>query len=205
MKSDSKTELNRRYWDSLAEMYDRIFSFLRIFQKKVVELINPQNNIFFLDIGCGPGWAVRYAAHLVEEGKFYGIDLSAKMIEIAERKSAGLKNVQFYNTNAENLPFESDLFDVIICTNSFHHHTNPAGTLKEAYRVLKPKGRIYIVDPTTDGVLMRLFDAIAGKIEKSHVKMYSTKEYEALFSEAGFRYVMNEKMWGPIKVHIGEK
>jgi ubiquinone/menaquinone biosynthesis C-methylase UbiE len=205
ISSESKTELNQKYWDFLAEKYDRIFSFLGIFQKKVIKLINPQNNISFLDIGCGTGWAVRYAASLVEEGKFYGIDLSSKMIEIAKRKAAGLKNIQFYKTIAENLPFESDLFDVGICTYSFHHHANPAATLKEAHRVLKPKGRLYIVDGTTDGILTRLIDKIARKIEKTHVKMYSTKEYETLFSQAGFKYIMSEKMWGPVKVHVGEK
>jgi len=205
MNIDTNAKTNQKYWDFLAKTYDTKMSFLRTFQRKVINLINPQSNISFLDIGCGPGWAVRYAAGLAADGHFVGIDLSAKMIEIAKQKSVGLQNVQFFNTNANDLPFNSDIFDVAICTNSFHHHTNPLATLKESYRVLKPKGKIYIVDPTTDGFLMKLFDTIARKIEKSHVKMYSTQEYQTLFSNAGFKYLMKKKMWGPIKVHIGEK
>lgn len=77
--------------------------------------------------------------------------------------------------------------------------------MKEAYRVLKTKGRFYIVDPTTDGKLMKLLDVVSRKIEKSHIKMYSTSEYETLFKQSGFKYIMSKKMFSSIKVHVGEK
>ena len=198
-------EINKKYWSSRAVSYDRGFSFLRYFQKKAIQLANPQGDFKLLDIGCGPGHALIYAANIDKEGKFDGIDLSPNMLEIARKAATGLTNVQFYEASAEKLPFDADFFDAAICTNSFHHHGNPLQTLKEANRVLKPKGRIYIIDPTSDGFFMRILDKISRKLESGHVKMYSTKEYEAMFTQVGFRYVMSKSILSAEKAHIGEK
>lgn len=197
------TKLNEEKWNGHADSDDKShFSILRVFQKKVIKLINLQDGVTFLDIGCGTGWAVRYAASLVETGAFYGIDLSEKMIEMAKNKAEGLKNVHFYATSAEHLPFESDMFDSAICTNSFHHHENPLATLKEVHRVLKPTGRMYIVDPTKDGIMKIINRFIKEKAVKSY---YSSKEFKGLFLKAQFKYIMSKTLWYPEKVHIGEK
>jgi ubiquinone/menaquinone biosynthesis C-methylase UbiE len=201
-KPDGFTKLNEDKWDSRAEKYDKANSILRIFQKRAIRLINPHNNIAFLDIGCGTGWAVRYAASLVRDGKFTGIDLSPKMIDIAKAKSAGLKNIEFHQSNSEKLPFDSNAFDAIICTNSFHHYENPLLTLQEAYRVLKPKGRIFIVDPTRDGIMKMVFRFIREKTAKSY---YSSKEFKELLQRAQFKDIVSKTFWYPEKVHIGQK
>jgi ubiquinone/menaquinone biosynthesis C-methylase UbiE len=203
-------ELNKRKWDSLAAKYGRRFGknnffFLRWFQKKVLELVDLPPDVTFLDIACGTGWAVRYAAARAAGGKFYGIDLSPKMIEVAKENSAGFKNVQFMQAGVEKLPFEADFFDVIICTNAFHHFPDPAAALHEAYRVLKPKGRLYIVDPTTDSSILRFIDRLAGKMEKEHVKEYSSEEYRSLFTQAHLAYVGSRKLFYPEKIHMAEK
>ena len=132
--------------------------------------------------------------------------MSEGMIAKAKTNATGLNNVSFYRASAEELPLESNYFNSIICTFSFHHYLNPGKALSEAYRVLKPKGKFYILDGTTDDPITKWFDLLAKKMKKTHVKQYSTVEFKQMFSAAGFKYIENKTILiYPIKVHIGEK
>jgi ubiquinone/menaquinone biosynthesis C-methylase UbiE len=200
-------ELNKKKWDRRSETYDeKRFDYFRFFQKRVISLAHPEKNGRLLDIGCGTGWAVRYAAGLVGEGgQACGIDLSPKMIERAEEESHGYDNVSFYVADAENLPFGGDYFDYIICTQSFHHYLNPVKAVGEARRVLKSGGRLYIVDPTADTFIVRYFDRRARRKSSDHVRLYSTREFSELFVKAGLKYIRSKTILPIMRVHIGEK
>jgi ubiquinone/menaquinone biosynthesis C-methylase UbiE len=104
------TRLNEEKWDGRAKTFDeRRFNYFRSMQKRLVSLLDLKENQHLLDLGCGTGWAVRYAARLVNEcGEFYGIDISAKMIEKAKASSTDYKDAHFYQTSAEQLPFDND-------------------------------------------------------------------------------------------------
>jgi ubiquinone/menaquinone biosynthesis C-methylase UbiE len=210
-KADEYAKLNEEMWDLRAETwFDRRFSvqsrYLRWMQGKLVSLLELGWNPRFLDLGCGPGWAVRYAASLADgRGEFYGVDISAKMIEKAEAGSASYRNVHFRKANAEELPFDNDFFDLVICSNSFHHYFSPDMVLREVYRVLKLSGRIYVLDITADGLMTRMLDRLVKKMEPAHVKLYSTIEYQTLFQRARLRYVTSKSIVLSTKVHIAEK
>ena len=199
-------EVNQKKWDSWAGTYDnKRFNFFRYLQKRAVSLTQLKEGQSFLDIGCGTGWAVRYAAGLMKgNGSFYGIDLSPKMIEKAIENSRGCKNTYFYNARVEELPLKNDFIDIAICTNSFHHYLDPSKALDEIYRVLKPGGRIYIMDATADGILIKFVEKYGLARHPDHVKIYSTVEYRELFSKSKFKYVATVPVW-PEKVHVGEK
>ena len=129
------------------------------------------------------------------------------MIEKAKLNSSDCKNVYFYQENAEQLHFGDNFFDFIICSNSFHHYFSPDKVLSEAYRVLKSKGRIYILDGTADGLIVRIADKWTKKKDPSHVKLYSTREYQGTFYQAKLNYIASKSICGlyTMKVHIGEK
>jgi ubiquinone/menaquinone biosynthesis C-methylase UbiE len=209
--ADEHARLSEKTWDLRAETwFDRRFSFqsgyLRWMQKKLVSLLELGENPHFLDLSCGIGWAVRYAASLADgRGEFYGIDISSKMIEKAEASSANHRNVHFRKANAEKLPFDNDFFDLIACSNAFHHYFSPDNVLREVHRVLKPRGRIYVLDVTADGFITRMLDRLANKLEPDHVKLYSTQEYQTFFGEAGLDYVTSRSVVLSMKVHIAEK
>jgi ubiquinone/menaquinone biosynthesis C-methylase UbiE len=163
-------------------------------------------NPCLLDLACGTGWAVRYAASLAKgHGEFYGVDNSSKMIEQAEANSKNYLNVHFHKSKVEELPFENCFFDVVISSNAFHHFSNPEKALKEAYRVLKAKGKVYILDTTANNFFMRVLDRLSRKFEAAHVKLYSTGEFQALFEKAGLHYTMSKPILSAIKVQIAEK
>jgi ubiquinone/menaquinone biosynthesis C-methylase UbiE len=210
MEKAQHAELNEKKWDLRAETFDdKRFNYFRFMQKRLVSLLDLKPNQRLLDLGCGTGWAVRYAASLINgRGEFYGIDISSKMIERAIANSSNYRNVHFYQTSVEQLPFEINFFDFVICSNSFHHYFNPDKVLSEVYRVLKPGGKIYILDFTTDNFMMKTFDEWTKKKEPEHVKYYSTREFKVFFSQAKLNHITSKPivvLFNSMKVHIGEK
>ena len=176
---------------------------MRQAQSQVVSAITVRDNNVILDIGCGTGYALGLLASKVKgDGQFYGVDLSEKMVEKAKENLKNAANFHFVMANAESIPLQDDFFDIIICTNSFHHYLHPETALREMHRLLKPGGMLYILDPTTDSWVAKPNDRIFRLIEAQHVKMYSTEEYQQMYEMAGLRYV-NEKTL--IDIHIGEK
>jgi len=210
MKDDARhTQLNEAKWDRWAESFDGggwIHRYLRDAQSKVLSLLGIKENVHLLDVGCGTGWAIGEAARLANnKGEFYGVDLSGKMIEKARENFVGKENIHFMKANAESIPLDDDFFDIIICTNSFHHYLHPDRAVSEFYRLLKQGGRAYVLDATTDVWYAKIVDTIFRWFEAEHVRHHSTKEYQQLFHDAGLKHVASEKVKGNNKVHIGEK
>ena len=197
---------NEELWDSRAETYDTRFSFTRWTQRKLVSLLQLGDNPYLLDLACGTGWALRYAANRTNgQGEFYGVDNSSKMIAQAQAKSQSCGSLHFYKARVEALPFDDDFFHVVMSSNAFHHFSNPEKALRGANRVLKPRGKLYILDITANNAFMRLVDRFGRKVEPAHVKLYSTKEFQALFERAGLCYITSKRIIPAIEVHIAEK
>lgn len=210
MKDEAKhTELNKEKWDKWSGSYDSKSwgtDYLRGVQSKLLSLLDIKGNINFLDVGCGTGWAVGEAAKLVDnKGQFYGIDLSTKMIEKAKSNFIGKDNFHFVQANAESIPLNDDFFDIIICTNSFHHYLHPDKALNEMYRVVKKGGEVYIVDLAADNWIAKIAGKIIKLVQPEHVKLYSAKEFQQLFENAGLKYVNLRTIKMFSRVHIAEK
>lgn len=200
---------NAQKWSRRAATYDdKRHDYFRLMQKWLIALAGIRPPVNFLDLGCGTGWAVCYVAEMAHgEGNFIGIDISEGMIERSRSNADGLPNVRFYQASSDDLPLEADYFDTIICTNSFHHYPRPEAALGEAKRVLKPGGRIYILDVTADDFFIRWVDGRVRVNEEEHVKFYGSKEYAGMFASAGLIHEASRriKVFYPLKVHIGKK
>jgi len=199
--------LNAHKWNRRAETYDeRRFSYMRWMQRKALSVLNLNKGVSFLDLGCGTGYAVRLVAKTLQgDGSFVGVDISPRMVEIAKSNATSLKSTYFIVSNAEELPFDDEAFEAILCTNSFHHYPSPSKALSEVYRILKPSGKICIMDVTADNMLIRLIDTRVRSKEAEHVKFYSTAEYRAMFERAGLKHVSSHTVWPPEKVHVARK
>lgn len=198
---------NENKWDWRSKSYDdKRFNYFRFMQKKAISQITVKDNMTFLDLGCGTGWAVRYVSELTKgNGKYWGIDISGGMVEKAKMNAQGFKHVSFLKTSAEELLFDSDYFNSILCTNSFHHYLHPEKVLKEIFRVLQVKGRIYILDVTCDDWFIRRINRRVQRKEKAHVSFYSTSEYREMFTQSGLRHIKSKMLYYPLKLHIAEK
>jgi len=122
----------------------------RAFRERLLDLARLKPGHSVLDIGCGTGTlAIAATRHVGSTGSVYGIDASPPMIERARRKSAKAASAAVFQVAiAEQLPFPDARFDVVLSTLMFHHL--PRNVRQrcaiEARRVLKPGGRLLVVD-----------------------------------------------------------
>lgn len=138
-----------------AQFYDAVVKFMTLGQdgelrKKSIELAGLKPGETVLDVGCGTGDLTLAASKRIgSSGKVYGIDAAKEMIEVAARKAARAKLAVTFQVEAiERLSFADNTFDVVMSSLMMHHLPGDlkARGLKEVYRVLKPGGRVFIVD-----------------------------------------------------------
>lgn len=118
-------------------------------QKDIPGLVNvfkKYNVNRILDLGCGSG---RHTIYLVGEGfDVYGFDISEQAINKTRSslQAKGLNAHLFVGSMYEQLPFEDNFFDAVICIRVLHHGTidNIRGAISEIERVLKPGGFVYV-------------------------------------------------------------
>jgi len=130
-----------------------------------------------LDVGCGPGVAVREAAPLVSRA--VGIDLSPEMIDQARKIARDLPNAEFEVGDSEHLPFPDGEFTAVLCTTSIHHYPHPGDAVREMARVLAPGGRIAIGDINRDRLSVGLLDLLLRHLQRSHARILSSTEHAA--------------------------
>lgn len=98
------------------------------------------------DLGCGEGYltleAARFARHVVAVDRSAGVLARAKAL--AARKH--LSNITWKRGELERLPLESGSIDVALLSQALHHAADPSGALGEAVRILKPGGRLLVLD-----------------------------------------------------------
>jgi arsenite methyltransferase len=117
-----------------------------------------------IDLGSGGGLDCFLAAKKVGmKGKVIGIDMTAEMLERARAnsKKGGYKNVEFRLGEIENMPVADNTADVIISNCVVNLSPDKERVFKEAYRVLKPGGRLMISDMVT---LRDLPDRVKGSV-----------------------------------------
>ena len=158
---------------------------------KLLALARPQKADICLDIGTGTGHTAaalaEVAAHVV------GLDLSAGMLSAARELYGGRENLEFRHAPAHDTGLASDSFDLVTARHTLHHHPDVSATLREAARVLKPGGRLVIVDESTPNPEVDAwYDALERARDATHVRAYSLTEWQDFIAEAGLTWVVGD-------------
>ena len=142
-----------------------------------------------LDLGSGAGLDCFFAAKKVgETGHVIGVDMTPEMIERAQSsaKRLNIQNVEFRQGYLEDLPVESNTVDVIISNCVINLAPDKSKVFAEAFRVLKPSGKLAVSDIVTDGPLpdavKKSLSAWAGCVAGA----IEAKDYVGMMEAVGF-------------------
>jgi ubiquinone/menaquinone biosynthesis C-methylase UbiE len=186
-----------------------------------------------LDLGCGPGVSTFVLAdRLGPRAELIGIDLAHKMIRRARhhqrRRFNRLENVRFERADATRLRFADDSFDLALGHSFLYLVPDRPAVLREALRVLRPKGTLVLMEPNADGSLHRAafssldqlptalrhpwqvsrFAAsmVGWRVVSAGAGRLKATELEDLFHDAGFGEVATHPTLGGLGLHcIGRK
>jgi arsenite methyltransferase len=145
-----------------------------------------------LDLGSGGGIDVLLSARRVgPAGKAYGLDMTVEMLDLARRnaREAGVENVEFLKGQIEDVPLPDAWVDVVISNCVVNLSPDKERTLREAFRVLRPGGRVAITDVVADrdmdDATRRDMEAWTGCVAGALTR----DEYERHLAAAGFEAI----------------
>ncbi len=187
-------------YDTLALSYDRRWSrylSLSIDLARANLFANPGDRL--LDVGCGTGQLLERIARQEPGVHACGVDPSGPMLAVAQRRVSS--HARLIRGEACALPLDSASVDWLVSTSALHHIDDVSGALDEFYRVLRPGGRIVLVDWAYDFVAMRLLTAWLRQRERTAFSVYTATELHRLLVKSAFENVRVRAqrmtwMWG---------
>lgn len=175
-----------------AKNYDNpITSFtFRLTNSKIVNLLNPKPNSSLLDVGCGTGILISKLLSLNNKMRLYGLDITPKMVEVAKDKFKDNPRVKITLGSAIKMPYRNNTFDYVACASSFHHHPDPSQSVQEMVRVLKPDGKLLILDMCIEGCIRQLLFRIENSYHhEGKVFRLTNKEMYDLYKKVGLTQI----------------
>lgn len=118
--------------------------------EKTLRLMDLRPGERVLDLGCGSGWATRMLARLVGEGpegfgQVIGVDVADEMVRQARAESRDFENIMYVHGSASQIPWEENFFDKVLSVESFYYYPDQDRALNELFRVMAPRGRMFIL------------------------------------------------------------
>lgn len=153
---------------------------------RLVAIVGPVATDEVLDIATGGGHVAAALSPLVR--RVVASDLTVEMLAAAGRffRSKGLTNVETTEADAEDLPFGDRTFDIVTCRIAPHHFPTPDRFVAEASRVLRPGGRLGLIDTTVPpGPIGAWHNAFETVRDPSHVRSLTDDEWTGLIRVAG--------------------
>ena len=171
MKTHQKNSerLATKVFEDVFEKYDLMNDLMslgihRLWKKTFINLLNPQENTKLIDVASGTGDIAKlFLEYIKYKGNVYCVDENKGMLEINKKKLKNQNSVKWYCNNAEKLPFKDNEFDYYTISFGIRNVSNIDNAFKEAYRVLKPGGRLLCLE----------FSKVENEILNTFYKMYS--------------------------------
>lgn len=145
-----------------------------------------------LDVGCGTGEILKSITERYSFAQLYGLDISEEMLKQANDKLKGTATLIL--GDAENITLETNSFDLLLCTDSFHHYPNPQQAISEFYRVLKHGKFLLIADYWKPFPIRQIMNLFISHSNEGDVKIYSKKEIIEFLKQGGFQEIIYKKI-----------
>ncbi|WP_420128845.1 class I SAM-dependent methyltransferase [Longimicrobium sp.] len=178
----------RAEYDRAAADYDRRWA---RYNRASLELLRPWTEGRDLgrvvDVGCGTGNLLPLLTGSAgRTGGYVGVDLSPEMLRVARGKGSGVGPIGFVAADAEGLPLRDGSFDTAVSASVLHYWDDADAALAEIRRVLRPGGRLLLLDWLRDPLPMRLLNAWMRITRVQYRRMYSRVEMRDALARAGF-------------------
>ena len=192
-------------WEKLAHKYNNLWvqkyslgPTRREVKKIVLPLLEKNNELKILDIGCGTGQLIKEISEHYNKVNYLGIDVAENMIDVAKKNNKG-KNVKFKTSSIES--FESnEKYDIIICTHAFPYFPNKQEMIKKMAGLCNKKGQVIIVNSSTNSLKDLIINFFL-KATTSKAKYLSIDEMKKLFKSAKLKVkkieVIRERFYMP--------
>ena len=136
----------------------------RLWKKTFINYLNPQKNTKLIDVASGTGDIAKLFLEYTDyKGDVYCVDENKGMLDINKKKFKKHDSIKWYCNNAEKLPFKNNEFDYYTISFGIRNVRNIDNAFKEAYRVLKPGGRLLCLE----------FSKVENEILNAFYKIYS--------------------------------
>jgi len=210
IRTDAFHRRVQRYgWDRAVEDYARYWEpVLRHCSERALAAVKPLCGERALDVACGDGAATFMLAEAVgPDGSVLGVDLSERMVEAGREHAAAaaVSNVSFARMDAEQLDLPQDSQDVATCVLGLMFPANPAASVAELFRVLRPGGRCAAVvwGRREECGWRELFPIIDARVESEVCPMFFNLGREGALANAmeraGFEDVQDERWQEPLR------
>ena len=159
--------------------------------RRVFESLHLAEDAHYLDIGCGNGYSVRWAAAVAPRGRAVGIDLSPHMVRRARELSAGIPDVVFFEAAFPDHELSPASFDAVFSMETLYYLPDPRAGLAEIWQLLKPGGTfVSAIDIYREHPMSRRWISYVG----ASVKLWSGPRWRRAFERAGFREIAQERL-----------
>ena len=201
MQNKKRIEKERKYWDTFSSKFDQFKKkqwkvYESLLFNKIADDMNKESTV--LEVACGTGRVTLEIAKQVK--KVYAIDISSQMIDVARKniKEKGINNVDLSVQDAYNLPFDNDMFDIVISVNALHNMIYPEKALSEIKRVLRPRGKLITTVVEIGSYKFKIMMSIFKSLRNFPVfHKFNLEEFADMLSKAGFSIVKKEILKHP--------